>query len=329
MGAAPLFTVGTAYLDDIVRPKHVPIHLGLAYLLTVVGPALGYGLGGAFLSIYVDPWLETDLQPEDPGWVGAWWLCFIFSAVVSWLLAIPFLLFPRLLPDSHLVKKERELEMAQKYKGKYGLKEDTDLITKLKSFPYHLKQVVMTLSWWFITAAICSSIIVLSGMVSFAPKYLESQFTLTASSASLISGGVGKWEEWAEMCISLRLSLSFSLSLAHCLSFSLSLSHSLYFSIIVLSFSLTYSHSPVYRSLILSLICHAIEKNIFYNAAIPAGGAGVIAGALIIYFTKSKGRQVALINWIVSLLIILPVLVFLVHCPTLNLSGITVPYSDG
>ena len=195
VGAAPLFTVGTAYLDDIVRPKHVPIHLGLVYLLTVVGPALGYGLGGAFLSMYVDPWLETDLQPEDPGWVGAWWLCFIFSAVVSWLLAIPFLLFPRLLPDSHLVKKERELEMAQKYKGKYGLKEDTDLITKLKSFPYHLKQVVMTLSWVFITGAICSSIIVLSGMVSFAPKYLESQFTLTASSASLISGGVGKLEE--------------------------------------------------------------------------------------------------------------------------------------
>ena len=195
VGAAPLFTVGTAYLDDIVRPKHVPIHLGLVYLLTVVGPALGYGLGGAFLSVYVDPWLETDLQPEDPGWVGAWWLCFIFSAVVSWLLAIPFLLFPQLLPDSHLVKKERELEMAQKYKGKYGLKEDTDLMTKLKSFPYHLKQVVMTLSWVFITGAICSSIIVLSGMVSFAPKYLESQFTLTASSASLISGGVGKLEE--------------------------------------------------------------------------------------------------------------------------------------
>ena len=233
VGAAPLFTVGTAYLDDIVRPKHVPIHLGLVYLLTVVGPALGYGLGGAFLSVYVDPWLETELQPEDPGWVGAWWLCFLFSAVVSWLLAIPFLLFPRLLPDSHLVKKERELEMAQKYKGKYGLKEDTDLITKLKSFPYHLKQVVMTLSWWFITAAICSSIIVLSGMVSFAPKYLESQFTLTASSASLISGGVGKLEvcklDYVCHFISLTLfSLSLSLSLFLSLSTLLSILSSLY-----------------------------------------------------------------------------------------------------
>ena len=191
VGAAPLFTVGLAYLDEIVRPKYISFTFGFVYMFAVVGPALGFGLGAAFLNTYVDPWLETNLEPEDPGWVGAWWLCFIFSAVVSWLLAIPFLLFPRLLPISHLVKKERELEMAQKYTGKC-LKEDTDLLTKLKSFPHHLKQVLTTPSWIFITSSVCSSILVSSGMITFAPKYLESQFTLTASSASLIAGGVGE-----------------------------------------------------------------------------------------------------------------------------------------
>ena len=105
VGAAPLFTVGTSYLDDIVHPKHVSIHLGFFYLLSVVGPALGFGLGGAFLSIYVDPGVSTFLEPSDPGWVGAWWLCFVFSGIVSVLLSIPFLMFPRLLPDSHLIKK--------------------------------------------------------------------------------------------------------------------------------------------------------------------------------------------------------------------------------
>lgn len=136
---------------------------------------------------------------------GAWWLCFIFSAVVSWILAVPFLLFPRLLPNSHLVK-ERELEMVQKYKGKY-LKEDTHLLTKLKSFPHHLKQVVTTSSWIFINGTFCSSVLVLSGMIAFAPKYLESQFTLTASSASLIVGGVGEFS----LSPSLSPSLSFHL----------------------------------------------------------------------------------------------------------------------
>ena len=191
VGAASLFTIGTSYLDDIVRPKHVSIHIGVAYLLTVVGPALGFGLGGVFLDVYVDPWLETNLEPTDPGWVGAWWLCFIFSGVLSWIVAIPFFMFPRLLPDSHLVKKEREQEMAKKYKGRYGSRENTDLFTKLKTFPKELKQILTTLTWICITASVCSTVIVVSGMIAFAPKYVESQFTLTASSASLIIGAVG------------------------------------------------------------------------------------------------------------------------------------------
>ena len=269
IGAAPLFTVGTAFLDDIIRPKHISFTFGFVYMFAVIGPALGFGLGAVFLNTYVDPWLETNLEPEDPGWVGAWWLCYIISAVLSWFLAVPFLLFPRLLPNSDLVKKERELEMAQMYKRKY-LQEDTNLLTKLKSFPYHLKQVVTTPSWLFITGSVSFSILVLSGMITFAPKYLESQFTLTASSASLIAGGVGE--------------------------FSLSLSGMLY---------------------------------TIFDAAIPSGAAGVITGALIVLFTKAKGRRVVLIHLIVSTLILLPAIVFLLSCPNLRLAGVTVPNSDG
>ena len=46
------------------------------------------------------------------------------------------------------------------------------------------------------------------------------------------------------------------------------------------------------------------------------------------YFTKSKGRNVALINWVVTLVALLPALVFLVKCPTLELVGVTVKYPD-
>ena len=189
IGAAPLFTVGISYLDDIVRPKYVSIHIGVFFTLSIIGPALGFGLGGGFLSIYVDPWRNTNLDPSDPGWVGAWWLCFLLSAVLSWLLAIPFFMFPRTLPDSQLVKQEREKEMAQKYQDR-GV-DETDFVGSVKSFPFHLKQVVCTPSWVFITIAISMSLFVVSGITAFAPKYLESQFGLTASTASVIAGAVG------------------------------------------------------------------------------------------------------------------------------------------
>ena len=193
IGAAPLFTVGTAYLDDIVHPKFVSIHLGIFYTIGTVGPALGFGVMGAFLSIYVDPWKETTLEPSDPGWVGAWWLCFVAAGIISWLISIPFLMFPKLLPDSAEVRMARKKEMAQVYEGKDSIIDDVDLATKLKTFPKHLKLVLKTPSWIFITAALCFSSLVISGVSSFAPKYLETQFGLTASTASIIIGAVGKY----------------------------------------------------------------------------------------------------------------------------------------
>lgn len=191
-GSAPLFTVGTAYLDEIVHPKRVSIHLGFFYTLTIIGPAIGFGLGGAFLSVYVDPWHSTNLEQSDPGWVGAWWLCFIFAGTVCILLSIPFFMFPRLLPSSHLIKLARQEEMAKVYRSKYGDKEETDFASGLKTLPVHLKSLCTNPAWVMITIALTCSVLVVSGMGVFLPKYWESQFHLTASTASLVAGAIGE-----------------------------------------------------------------------------------------------------------------------------------------
>lgn len=192
IGASPLFTVGTGYLDDIIHPKYVSIHLGVFYAFSVIGPAIGYGLGGAFLSVYVDPWMDTSLKTTDPAWVGAWWLCFVVAAVFSWIFAVPFLIFPKFLPDSAEIKRVRQKEMAQIYEGTDRGLDEVDLVTKVKTFPRHLKQVLITPSLVFITMAVSFSTLVVAGVVSFAPKYLEAQFNLTAGNASITVGAIGK-----------------------------------------------------------------------------------------------------------------------------------------
>ena len=195
IGAAPLFTIGPSCIDDFVRPKFVSIHLGLFFMWAILGPALGFGLGSAFLTVYVDFWEGTELRPSDPSWVGAWWLCFLFAAVISWIQAIPFLMFPKLLPDSHLVKAEREKEMAKKYfkKDRDESIENKNFVTKFVSFPLHLAQILCTPSWMFITIGICFSAFALEGLSAFGPKYYETQFSLTASFASLITGATRKY----------------------------------------------------------------------------------------------------------------------------------------
>ena len=57
----------------------------------VVGPAIGYMAGGAFLNIYtdVDSGIEIkDLNSNSPLWVGAWWIGFIVAVFMSWSCAL-------------------------------------------------------------------------------------------------------------------------------------------------------------------------------------------------------------------------------------------------
>ena len=189
VGAAPLFTVGQSYLDEIVLPKYLSIHIGVYHTMSVLGPAFGYLVGSSLLSVYVDPWVDTTLSPEDPAWVGAWWLSFILAGIMCIFLAVPFLMFPRYLPDSALVRKERAKEMAKIYSKKYA-NEDTLTVT-VKMFPVHIKRLLLNASFMFSAFGVSALFVMISGLVSFAPKYLETQFKLTATVAGLLAGGIG------------------------------------------------------------------------------------------------------------------------------------------
>ena len=54
LGTTPLYTLGAAYLDENVSPKNCPIYMGIWYITTLLGPAVGFFIGGIFLNQYVD-----------------------------------------------------------------------------------------------------------------------------------------------------------------------------------------------------------------------------------------------------------------------------------
>jgi hypothetical protein len=55
----------------------------------------------------------------------------------------------------------------------------------------------------------------------------------------------------------------------------------------------------------------------------------VVVGGLIIFCTKVKGRNVPLVGLLIAIFAALPLSGLLIHCPTLHLAGVTVPYPDG
>ncbi|XP_065898058.1 solute carrier organic anion transporter family member 4C1-like isoform X2 [Dysidea avara] len=189
VGAAPLFTIGTSYIDDIVHPKRAPIWLGIFYTWAVVGPALGFGIGGGFLIVYVDPWRETTLEESDPGWVGAWWIGYVICGVISLLISIPFFMFPEKYPDTDFIQEERIKQMSIQYKREIS-KEDLNIKFHLKELPRQVFDLLANVPFMCITISFALQALVVSGLVAFAPKYVQTQFSLSASAASLISGAV-------------------------------------------------------------------------------------------------------------------------------------------
>ena len=96
-GAAPLYTLGVTYIDEMVGPTSSASFLSIFYTMAILGPAIGYGLGGQLLSIHTD--FLADITSDHPNWVGAWWLGFLIIGSLTALIA-PFLaLFPQRLPD--------------------------------------------------------------------------------------------------------------------------------------------------------------------------------------------------------------------------------------
>ena len=189
IGSTPLFTIGTSYIDDIIHPKRVPIWLGIFYTVAVIGPALGFGLGGGFLTVYVDPWKDTTLEESDPGWVGAWWLGYVLCGFICLLISILFFMFPEKYPNSDAIQRER-VKLASIQRNKAVKKEDLNIRYQVKELPKHILELLARVPFLCVTLSYSLQALVVSGLVSFTPKYVETQYGLTASLSSLLTGAV-------------------------------------------------------------------------------------------------------------------------------------------
>ena len=188
LGASPLFTLGLTHLDELVHPKYISLHLAVIYVVQVLGPAIGFGVGGAVLSVYVDPWVSTNLSQNDPNYVGAWWISYLVAGMISFVISIPFFMYPRRLKDSDEVAKARAIEMAKK--GEVPPPTGAPIKEVAKNFLVQLKKLFTNLTFIFNFLSIAIAGLPLSGIIAFAPKYIENQFHFPASEANLIIGAM-------------------------------------------------------------------------------------------------------------------------------------------
>ncbi|XP_069608341.1 solute carrier organic anion transporter family member 4C1 isoform X2 [Ranitomeya imitator] len=190
VGGTPLYTLGTAFFDDSLPTHKSSLYIGIAYGMSVVGPAIGYLIGGQLLNIYID-FEKVDsvpMYPNDPRWLGAWWIAFLIVGLVTWMLIVPFSCFPKHLPGTAAVQSERISQAHNN--GSECIVESKNLGKNFKDFPLALLLLIKNPVLMTLTFASCSDALITTGFAAFLPKFIENQFSLTSSFSAILGGGV-------------------------------------------------------------------------------------------------------------------------------------------
>ncbi|KAM6109629.1 LOW QUALITY PROTEIN: solute carrier organic anion transporter family member 4C1-like [Phoenicopterus ruber ruber] len=187
IGGTPLYTLGTAFIDDSV-PKHKSsLYIGIGYGMSLLGPAIGYVLGGQLLNIYIDIQIpeSTKLDQDDPRWLGAWWIAFLACFFAIWLLIIPFSCFPKRLPNSKIQAEK----ISETHNDGSEVLVDTKNIGKtFKDFPMALLILLKNPVLMSLIIASSSEALVATGFATFLPKFIENQFGKTSSFSATLGG---------------------------------------------------------------------------------------------------------------------------------------------
>lgn len=192
-GGSPLFTLGTTYIDDHVRPDSSSIYIGSMYSMAAFGPVLGFLLGAYLLSFHMDSFSQIiSIDPGDHRWVGMWWGGFLLGGLLLIIIAIPFFSFPKELRH----EKEKVIYMEKTVSGcsspaaQNTAKNDSAYGKDIKDIPRSMWKLACNPVYIITCMGACMELVIVSGFVVFLPKYLETQFSLGKSQASVFTGSI-------------------------------------------------------------------------------------------------------------------------------------------
>nr|AKM21194.1 solute carrier anion transporting family member 1f2 isoform 2 [Danio rerio] len=182
IGEASIIPLGMSFVDDYARPENSAFYIGCLNTIKGIGPIFGFVLGSLCANLYVDIGLvnkeSVTITPQDSRWVGAWWLGYVVSGLLTVLAAFPFWFLPKALPENSQISLLDNTPQQHK---------TTPSLTEIvKDFAPTFKRLLTNKIYILYLAYSIVAFNDFAILVTYTPKYLEQQFGQSASKANFL-----------------------------------------------------------------------------------------------------------------------------------------------
>lgn len=203
IGQTAVYTLGIPFIDDNVASRESPLYFSITIGVRILGPSFGFLLGAYCTSLYAGLSDEPNMDPNNPRWVGAWWLGLVGISATLLLTSVPMFAFPKRLPSTPpsapavTGDAEKKLplgngtvvdSMSPAYNAVTGLEPHKTTAPKIKDFPAAVKRLLKNDMLMYRTASSVLHLLPLAGIYTFLPKYFESQFHFPTHTANMVTG---------------------------------------------------------------------------------------------------------------------------------------------